>query len=416
MQRYRGLLLRYGASRNGAFERKARIYTREEHGIDPARVDRDALWVVRRLRQAGFHAYIVGGAVRDFLVGRSPKDFDVATDAHPQQIRRLFRSARLIGRRFRLVHVYCSPQKYIEVSTFRSRGVPGLTDGPPLPEHNNVFGTMEEDAERRDFSINALYYCPIDQQIIDYVDGMPDIRQKRLRTLAPADQSFAADPVRMIRAVKYASLLGFSVPLSMSGLIRRSHESLLTCSRERVTEEVYKILISGGACAIFELCVRLRVFETIFPSLAAWLRESRQRFEESGFGMRVAALDERARAGEVLDRGEMFWFLFRDILVQRKDLLHGDESELVIQRFLREASAPLFPSRKDLATAARKLMAELRPHRLPAPRGEERFARAQGPGARPGAEGPARKGRRRRRRRGGRGRHRGGRGPVPTAP
>lgn len=234
------MLFRYGKTSNGTIEKKAHIYTPDEHGIDPRLVGADAVRVIRGLRKEGFQAYVVGGAVRDLLVGRTPNDFDIATNAHPQQIKRIFRSARIIGRRFRLVHVYSGRDTYIEVSTFRSHS-PVAEDGMPLPEDaNNHFGTMEEDSQRRDFTVNALYYCPIDGQLIDYVGGYEDIRQKRLRTLAKAEASFVEDPVRMIRAVKYASLLDFPIPLPMAGLIRRLRESLLTCSRERVTEEVFR--------------------------------------------------------------------------------------------------------------------------------------------------------------------------------
>ncbi len=389
------MLFRYGASENGALRKKAHIYTQEEHGIDSSLVDPDALWVVRRLRQGGFHAYIVGGAVRDLLVGRVPKDFDVATDAHPQQIRRLFRSARLIGRRFRLVHVYCSREKYIEVSTFRSRGAADAADPAEHAghrEHNNLFGTMEEDAERRDFTINALYYCPIDRQLIDYVDGLPDVRRKRLRTLVPAETSFAEDPVRIIRAVKYSSLVGFSLPLPMSGLIRRSHESLLSCSRERVTEEVFKILTSGGASRIFELCHRLRVFDTMLPAVAEWLRAGRMRFGESGFGRRLAVLDGQAQAGALLERNEMFWFLFRDLLLEKKDILGDEDPGFLAQQYIRTVSAPLFPSRKDLAVAAELFLKEALPHhRIHAPRGER--GRSHGTGPAPGKNAPGAPGR-----------------------
>ncbi len=140
------------------------------------------------------------------------------------------------------------------MSTFRSR-VAAATDrrSRARPDANNFFGTMEEDAERRDFTINALYYCPIDQQLIDYVGAYPDLRHRRLKTLGRAESSFAEDPVRMIRAVKYASLLGFPFPSSLAGLVRRMRESILSCSRERVTEEVYKILTSGAAAEILEL-------------------------------------------------------------------------------------------------------------------------------------------------------------------
>jgi poly(A) polymerase len=262
------LLFRYGAADNGTIVKKAHIYTQEEHGIDPRQVDADAMWVLRGLRKEGFSAYVVGGAVRDMIVGRTPNDFDIATDAHPQQIRRVFRSARIIGRRFRIVHVYCGREKYIEVTTFRSRGAIGTSEHSAHPEQNNFFGTMEEDAERRDFTINALYYNPIDKQVIDYVGGVPDIRQRKLKTLGVAEDSFAEDPVRMIRAVKYASLVEFPVPAAMAGLIRKMRESLLACSRERVTEEVYKILTSSAAAGIMDLAHKLRLFEVIFPALA----------------------------------------------------------------------------------------------------------------------------------------------------
>lgn len=361
------MLFRYGATENGTIEKKAHIYTQEEHGIDLRLVDPDAMWVVRGLRKEGFHVYVVGGAVRDLIVGRTPNDFDVATDAHPHQIHRVFRSARIIGRRFRLVHVYCGREKYIEVSTFRSRSAIGTAEDAVHREQNNLFGTMEEDAERRDFTINALYYCPIDKQVIDYVGGFQDIRRRRLRTLIPAETSFAEDPVRMIRAMKYACLVGFPVPLSMTGLIRRMRESILTCSRERVTEEVYKILSSGHAGEILELSHRLRLFEVIFPRLADTHRESRKKFEEHSLGQRLKELDGRAKEGRVLDRSSMFEFLFRDLVLQKKELFEDPSPGHLIQQFIRSASEPLFPSKKDLAAAADSLLKEIRPLHKPRP-------------------------------------------------
>jgi poly(A) polymerase len=347
------LLFRYGTSPDGRVEKKAHIYTEHEHGIEPRRVDPDAVGVVRRLRKEGFHAYIVGGAVRDLVVGRTPNDFDVATDAHPAQVRRAFRSARIIGRRFRIVHVYCGREKIIEVTTFRARGSGAVEASDDLAgsDGNNVFGTMEEDAERRDFTINALYYCPVDRQVIDYVDGYKDIRLRRLRTLMPAESSFSEDPVRMIRALKYASLMRFPVPFSMSVLIRRSHASLLSCSRERVTEEVYKILTSGGAAEIFDLGFRLRLFETIFPSIAASLREARARFASSALRERLQKLDTDYSAGKALPRSSMFGFLFHDLVMAREDLLRDPEARFLIPQYVRAAAEPLFPSKRDLAEA-----------------------------------------------------------------
>ena len=408
------MLFRYGASDNGNIEKKAHIYTQEEHGIDPSLVDPDANWVVRRLRKEGHHAYVVGGAVRDLLVGRTPNDFDIATDAHPQQIRRHFRSARIIGRRFRIVHVYCGRDKYIEVTTFRSRGAVGTASEPPLEDQNNLFGTMEEDAERRDFTLNALYYCPVDRQVIDYVGGVPDIRNRRLRTLTPADESFTEDPVRMIRAVKYASLLDFPIPLAMSGLIRRMGDAVLACSRERVTEEVYKILSSGAASRILDTAHHLRLFDIIFPGLAADLRAKRQRLSDSPLWRRLRELDERARSGALLDRNDMFGFLFRDLLAGRADLLDGEEPPLLIQHYLRAACAPLFPSKKDLAIAADSILREERPHRRPVHRARETVRAHRGPAA---AHGETAGGTRKRRRRRGRGRGRGaGQDTAPAQP
>ena len=355
------MLFRYRTTPDGAIEKKAHIYTEGEHGINLALVDPDAVWVVRRLRKDGFHAYIVGGAVRDLVVGRTPNDFDVATDAHPQQVRRVFRSARIIGRRFRIVHVYCGREKVIEVTTFRARGSGAVEASNDLDggDVNNRFGTMEEDAERRDFTINALYYCPVDRHIIDYVGGFADIRQRRLRTLIPAESSFTEDPVRIIRAVKYASLMRFPVPLSVSVLIKRYHESLLTCSRERVTEEIYKILTSGGAAEIFDMGFRLRLFETIFPALAKDLHERRARFAAGPLWERLRSVDQDYAAGHALPRTSMFGLLFRDLIAAREDILRDPDARFLIQQYLRTVSEPLFPSKKDLAEAVESFEEEI---------------------------------------------------------
>jgi poly(A) polymerase len=363
--RERTLLLRYGSSDNGTVEKKAHIYTRDEHGLEHHLVDPDALWVCRTLRRARFHAYIVGGAVRDLLVGRKPKDFDIATDATPQQLRRLFRTARLIGRRFRIVHVYFGRDKWIEVTTFRAE----MREGS-----ENFFGTMEEDARRRDFTINALYYEPFDEQIVDYVGGLDDVRARRLRTLGNAEQSFCEDPVRMIRALKYASYTGFPVPLGMGMLIKRLRRGLLECSRERVTEEVYKILASGNAADIFELVWRYRVTEVLLPALDASLRPVARKLADSPLGSRLAELDAGTRAGRPLEREALFSFLFRDLLLAQHGRFIGPEPDIAIAHYLRTASAPLFPSRRDLARAAQDLLGEIGAELMP-PKRERRRRR-----------------------------------------
>ena len=290
-----------------------------------------------------------------------PNDFDVATDAHPQQVRRAFRSARIIGRRFRIVHVYCGREKIIEVTTFRARGTGAVEASNDVvgADGNNLFGTIEEDAERRDFTVNALYYCPLDRQVIDYVGGYADIRQRKLRTLIPAEASFSEDPVRMIRAVKYAALMQFPVPFSMSLLIRRCRASLLNCSRERVTEEMYKVLTSGGAAGIFELGFRLHLFETIFPAIASGLREKRVKLAVAPLGERLRRLDAEYAEGRLLPRTAMFGFLFRDLVAAQEDLLRDPEAKFLIQQYLRTVSEPLFPSKRDLGEAAESFEEEI---------------------------------------------------------
>jgi poly(A) polymerase len=344
------LLARYGTS-GGKLVKKADIYTASEHGIDPGLIDPDARGIVSRLRRAGFKAYIVGGAIRDLLTGQKPKDFDIATDAYPRRIRRLFRHSRIIGRRFRLVHVYVpdpSGQKFFEVTTFRAS---------QAEEGSNVYGTIEEDVWRRDFTVNALYYCPQDQIIIDFVGGVKDIEARRLRTLVPTEQSFLEDPVRMIRGVKYGEMTGFPLPPAITGIIRKHRRELGTCSPARLTEEVYKILGSGFAAAIMLRAYQLGLLEVFLPALDRHLAGLGRRQVIQALRGTLGVLDERLRSGgqPAPNRGVMLAFLLRGVAVPapgREPIT--DEEEL--QSFLREAAEPLVPSRRELQQAVRHLL------------------------------------------------------------
>ncbi|MDR2028904.1 MAG: polynucleotide adenylyltransferase PcnB, partial [Treponema sp.] len=226
--------IRYGAEKDGRPVKKAIVYTRNEHGITFADVDPDAVYITERLRANGYETYIVGGAVRDLILGKRPKDFDIVSEASPSRIKKIFRNARIIGRRFRLVHVYFGP-KIFEVSTFRS-----LKDGST----SNTYGTIEEDVLRRDFSLNALFYDPGEQVVVDYVGGMKDIREKRIRPIIPLSFIFKDDPVRMIRVVKYATLVGFKLPLRVRWKIKKQAPLLTPVSPSRLTEEIIKIIHS----------------------------------------------------------------------------------------------------------------------------------------------------------------------------
>ena len=248
------MLIRYGTSKSGKRVPIAEIYTKKEHGIEKNDVDPDAVKITERLNSKGYDVYIVGGAVRDLLIGRKPKDFDIATNASPKEIKKVFWNARIIGRRFRLVHLYFS-RKIIEVSTFRSG-----QDG-----NNNVYGTIDDDVKRRDFSINALYYEPQSEYILDFVHGYKDIRKGRLRSLIPLDSTFAEDPVRMIRGIKYAATTGFKIPFKLKRSIIRYRSELQRCSSSRLTEEVLKILLTGASRTIFEMLIDYKLLEYILP-------------------------------------------------------------------------------------------------------------------------------------------------------
>jgi poly(A) polymerase len=269
------------------------IIQRSEHPISRRNIDPDALRVLYRLREAGFDAYLVGGSVRDLLLGRRPKDFDIGTSAHPYQVRRLFRNCFVIGRRFRLAHVKFG-QKVIEVATFR-RQVP-VADGPPVPpspdlgdesptpgqadlliHHDNTFGTPEEDAFRRDFTINALFYDISTFSIIDYVGGLRDLGARVIRSIGDPDQRFREDPVRMMRAIAFAARLDFSVDPASLEAIGRHRAELARSAPARLLEEFFKILRAGAAEATFRALARVGLLEPASPDLqhgageALWL-------------------------------------------------------------------------------------------------------------------------------------------------
>lgn len=277
------LLIRYRRSEDGKPVAKAVVYTQEEHHIEKGRLDPDALRIVERLRENGHEAYIVGGAVRDLLLGRRPKDFDIVTDAQPTRIKRVFRNSRVIGRRFRLVHVYAG-SKIFEVSTFRS-----IANGTV----GNEFGTMDEDAFRRDFTLNALYYDPVESILVDYVGGFKDIAAKKVVPVIHLKDIFREDPVRMIRCVKYATTSGFRIPFWTRRAIRRDAVLLAGASPSRLTEEFVKILGSGVSSLIIPSLATYRLLGHIVPE-AARLMDADSKF---GAALRVelADLDEEAR-------------------------------------------------------------------------------------------------------------------------
>ena len=221
-----------------------RIIPRSEHPISRKKIDREALKVLYRLRDAGHTAYLVGGGVRDLYLGKKPKDFDISTDARPGQLRKLFRNSRLIGRRFRLVQIFFHGNKIIEVSTFRRRSEHDVagSGSEAILAANNTFGTPAEDALRRDLTINSLFYEIENFTIIDYIGGVEDLNRGIIRTVGDPDRRLSRDPVRMMRVIRHAARNGFQVEENTWQAIKRHRDKLNLCPVSRVRDELFKDL------------------------------------------------------------------------------------------------------------------------------------------------------------------------------
>ncbi|WP_096085443.1 polynucleotide adenylyltransferase PcnB [Agaribacterium haliotis] len=244
-----------------------------ENGIDKRDISHNALKVIELLQDAGWQAYLVGGGVRDLLLGGHPKDFDVATDATPEQVQKVFRRARIIGRRFKIVHVRMG-REVIEVTTFRgsheeaSGKQHAVQSDKGILLRDNVYGDLCSDAWRRDFSINALYYDPSDDSIVDYCNGLSALKQKSLSIIGEPDARYKEDPVRMLRAIRFMSKLGFSLDAASEQPIREHSDYLLEIPPARLFEEVLKLFMSGRAEAILEQLHHYHLLEHLFPAAA----------------------------------------------------------------------------------------------------------------------------------------------------
>lgn len=280
------------------------IVPRSDHPISRQHIDADALKVLYRLRQFDHIAYLVGGSVRDLLLGRTPKDFDIGTSAHPYQVKRLFRNCWIIGRRFRLAHVKFGT-KVIEVATFR-RQIPAGTEeepapAPPVPappsiavddldlliHHDNTFGTPEEDAFRRDFTLNALFYDIESRSIIDYVGGLSDIREGLIRCIGAPEERFQEDPVRMLRAVALAARLDFRIDAPILRAVGRYHGELARSAPARLMEEIYKMLRAGASEKTFRMLLETGLLAAIAPEVPGRITDT--------FWQSLAAIDNYRR-------------------------------------------------------------------------------------------------------------------------
>lgn len=245
------------------------VYPFEQHQLDIQKIDEHALYILQKLRDAGFIAYLVGGGVRDLLLDRRPKDYDISTSASPEEIRKLFRNSILIGKRFRLAHIRFG-HKIFEVSTFRS----GDTETDALILRDNNWGTPEEDALRRDFTINGLFYDAATQTIIDYVGGYADIRKKYLRTIGLPYLRFKQDPVRMLRLIKFQARFGLEIDPEARIALLECRGEILKSSPARILEELLRMLESGAAHSFFKLMTEHGLLQLMMPTLTHAMESS----------------------------------------------------------------------------------------------------------------------------------------------
>lgn len=348
------MLYRYSKDGRGRPIKTAAIYTKQEHKISLEKIDPDCLRVVFHLKECGFDTYIVGGAVRDLLTGKTPKDFDIVTNATPSKIKKLFRNSRIIGKRFRLVHVFFG-DKIFEVSTFRS-----TVDGSV----GNSFGSIEEDVQRRDFTLNALYYDPSKEQIIDYVGGVQDIKKRILKPVIPLDRIFKEDPVRMLRAVKYGATCNCSMGFFLRQKIRKSAHLLLPVSPSRLTEEMLKILNSGHSCEIVTACLKTDLYMYLQPNATSMMYQSK--IFEQNYMKHLSEMDKAVQSDKTIRLGQKLFFLiidFIDTLTDWKKEVSGKTAtgELYLKTWtqVRNFVLPINPQRTELEYAIRLALKKL---------------------------------------------------------
>lgn len=336
---------------------KPKQYSRDEHMLRNSMIDPDAIKVVQRIQQMGCRAYIVGGSVRDLLLGRKPKDYDVVTDAHPQELKRMFANSRIIGRRFRIVHVVFRGNKIIEVSTARSlpsnRAEAKTTDDLYL-KRDNQFGTFKEDAARRDFTLNALIYDIKQEMIVDYTGGFEDIQERVVRVIGNPDVSFPEDPVRMYRAVKFAALLDLEFDPATQKAIQKYKHLLKKASASRLHEEYNKIFRSGRAAQIFAYLNSTELLSTLMPAVARGENLSPDMsvddFMSTGLGKRLSIADRMIQEHEDVNLN-IYYALLAAGSLEKIVLANLRDHEKTLERKLRE---PLQTIQKDIQLTKRE--------------------------------------------------------------
>lgn len=306
-------------------------YYRDSHKVRKTDIDPDALKIIHRLNKFGYKAFVVGGGVRDILLGKRPKDFDVATNATPNQIKKMFNNCRIIGKRFKLVHILFRG-KVIEVSTFRSvpehRKEVHTKSKDYLLKKDNVYGSAREDAARRDFTINSLYFDTRNESIVDYVGGYEDIEKHILRVIGDPDVSFKEDPVRMLRAVKFSVLLGLDIEKKTKAAIKKNRMEILKASPARLIEEYNKIFRTWKASLIFQALAENHLLDVMIPEPFEEDKKNShwtERFLETGVGKRLAIIDKLLSEREEMTPCIFYAILAYDLI---KDALDGKKGNI----------------------------------------------------------------------------------------
>ncbi len=326
------------------------VIDRSDHPISRRRIPENVLKVLYRLHRSGYRAYLCGGSVRDLLMSGTPKDFDLATDAHPAEIRRLFRNSRIIGRRFRLVHIIFQDM-LVEVATFR-REPERAEDAEMLITDDNTFGSPLQDARRRDFTINALFYNIADFSVIDYVGGLEDLEAKRVRVIGDPDVRFREDPVRMMRAIEFASRLDFEIEPATYDAILRHKTEILKASAPRVSEEILELLRRGWSRGAIHLMVSTGLLDPLVPEVYKAIAGERAPY----FWKMLEVLDRTVQAGRKISDPVLLSVLFLPWILQELEREEaGRESRMKIGEvilFIRELIQPMC-TRMALAAGTR---------------------------------------------------------------
>jgi poly(A) polymerase len=357
-----------------------RIIQRHEHPISRAMISPNVLKILYRLKDNGHVAFLVGGGVRDLLLGREPKDFDVATDAVPGRIKKLFRNCRLVGRRFRLAHLHFT-NEIVEVSTFRGsasekpedQAVPSLSRGGDIRQarslvsedglvlRDNVFGSPSDDARRRDFTVNALAYNIADFSILDFVGGMEDLEHGVIRTIGDPATRFIEDPVRMLRAVRFAASLGFTVEGKTWQALVENAAGITRATPPRLYEEMLKLFLSGEGEAIYQLMRLGGLFTPLFPGFDDWLARETEGFPHVRIGRNLEWIDKNIAAGGTVSPPLMLSLMFGEYLEERADFYRKqgvslpDATQAAVADFMGE-QAPLVAIPHRVALAVREIM------------------------------------------------------------